>query len=212
MAIPTATFARPAPEDNVRSRKITPDRRRHKRINLTLLGRFLRANKEEFPCKLIDISVGGAAILSPTPVKNNERIIAYFDQIGGLEGNVVRSNDRGFAIQFIATRYKREKLAAQLTYLLNRQELGPHDERRHDRIAPSNGSSTMKLAEGVIVRVQVLDVSVSGASVGTEARPPLGHAVLLGKLRAKVVRHHDQGIGVEFLDTQDIKTVRKNFE
>lgn len=209
--MPTATFARPAAQNDSRSRKITPDRRRHKRVNLTLLGRFMRADKQEFPCKLIDISVGGAAILSPAPVEHNERIIAYFDQIGGLEGNVVRSNDRGFAIQFIATRYKREKLAAQLTYLLNRKELGPHDERRHDRIAPDNGASTLKLAEGVTVRVQVLDVSVSGASVGTEARPPLGHEVLLGKLRAKVVRHHDQGIGVQFLDTQDIKAVRQHF-
>jgi len=211
MAISTATFARPAAGQDAQSRKITPDRRRHKRVNITLLGRFMRANKQEFPCKLIDISVGGAAILSPAQVDDDERIIAYFDQIGGLEGTVVRSNERGFAIQFIATRYKREKLAAQLTYLLNRKELGPHDERRHTRTAPPNGSSTLKLADGVIVRVQVLDVSISGASVGTEARPPLGHEVLLGKLRAKVVRHHDQGIGVQFLDTQELTAVRKHF-
>lgn len=211
MPSPTATFARRTVEPRAPSEKITPDRRRHKRVNLTLLGRFMRNDKQEFPCKLIDISVGGAAIMSPAPVNHGERIIAYFDEIGGLEGRVVRSNEKGFAIELLATQYKREKLAAQLTWLMNRKELAPTDERRHSRLVPSNGSSTMKLAEGVIVRVQVFDVSVSGASVGTEARPPIGHELVLGKLRAKVVRHHDQGIGVQFLDTQDIAAVRKHF-
>ena len=40
------------------------DRRRHRRVDLTLLGRFMRANKEEYPCKLRDISVGGAALIA----------------------------------------------------------------------------------------------------------------------------------------------------
>jgi hypothetical protein len=34
------------------------ERRRHKRFNITLLGRFMRENKQEFPCKLRDISIG----------------------------------------------------------------------------------------------------------------------------------------------------------
>ncbi|HET7154232.1 MAG TPA: PilZ domain-containing protein, partial [Hyphomicrobiaceae bacterium] len=42
--------------------RVAPDRRRHKRIAVELLGRFMRENKQEHPCKLIDISAGGAAI------------------------------------------------------------------------------------------------------------------------------------------------------
>ncbi len=45
------------------------DRRRHKRVSLTLLGRFMRANKQEFPCKLVDISVGGDALRTPVVVE-----------------------------------------------------------------------------------------------------------------------------------------------
>ena len=45
--------------------RIVPDRRRHKRVAVRMLGRFMRANKQEYPCHLQDISVGGAAILAP---------------------------------------------------------------------------------------------------------------------------------------------------
>ena len=53
-----------------------------------------------------------------------ERVVAYFDHIGGIEGVVVRVFDGGFAFSIAATKHKREKLAAQLTWLANRSELG----------------------------------------------------------------------------------------
>lgn len=188
------------------------DRRRHKRVALTLLGRFMRANKQEFPCKLHDVSAGGAAIMAPVEVEEGERIVAYFDQLGGLEGTVTRLFEGGFAIQLIATQHKREKLVAQLTWLINRNELTGEDERKHERISPGNTESMMKLDEGIIIPVRVLDVSISGASIGTEARPPIGQDILLGKLRAVVVRHHTKGIGVRFRDIQNPAALRNHFD
>jgi hypothetical protein len=176
-----------------------------------LLGRFMRANKQEFPCKLHDISVGGAALMSPVAVPEGERVVAYFDHIGGIEGSVVRCFEGGFAIRFCITQHKREKLAAQLTWLINREELSGLNERRHERTSPRNTSSSLKLSEGVVIACQVLDVSISGASVGTEARPAIGSEVKLGKLRAKVVRHHGQGIGLQFLDIQNPMALRRYF-
>lgn len=192
--------------------RIVPDRRRHKRVPLTLLGRFMRPNKQEHPCRLQDISVGGAAILAPVAVEDGERIIAYFDHLGGLEGTVVRSFEGGFGMKLSATIHKREKLAAQLTWLINRGELSSEDERRHERIVPKNGSSFLKIAEGHIMPCRVLDVSISGASIGTEARPPLGQEVTLGRLRAIVVRYHEQGIGVQFVDIQNPNALRRDFD
>ncbi len=191
--------------------QIEPDRRRHKRVSVTLLGRFMRANKQEYPCKLYDISVGGAAMMAPVSVEENERIVAYFDHIGGLEGTVVRNFEGGFAIQFMATQHKREKLAAQLTWLINRDVLLPSDERRHERIVPRNGSSSLKVDDNLMLPCQVLDVSISGASIAIEARPAIGLEVVLGKLRAKVVRHHSQGIAVQFMDIQQPLALRRYF-
>ncbi len=191
--------------------RIEADRRRHKRVSVTLLGRFMRANKQEYPCKLHDISVGGAALMSPIAVPEGERVVAYFDHIGGIEGSVVRSFEGGFAIRFSATQHKREKLAAQLTWLINRDELSGIDERRHERTSPRNATSSLRLAEGLVIACQVLDVSISGASVGTEARPAIGSEVMLGKLRGKVVRHHSQGVGLQFLDIQNPTALRRYF-
>jgi hypothetical protein len=204
------TFARRSPGLLTR---IAADRRRHKRIAVELLGRFMRENKQEHPCKLIDISAGGAALrpMSSTTVAIGERVVAFFDHVGGIEGTVVRDFDGGFAMKLAATQHKREKLAATLTWLANRSELDGADERRHERIVPKSGRQQLQLAEGIMLECQVLDISVSGASIGTPARPVIGTEVMLGKLRARVVRHHTQGFGVQFIDTQNQATLRRQF-
>ena len=195
---------RPADRTGFGSSTNTIDRRRHRRVAITLLGRFMRANKQEYPCKLVDISVGGAAIHASVDVDSGERIIATFDHIGCLEGTVVRTFPGGFGIELQATQYKRDKLAGQIAWLMNRHELGDSAEaRRHERIAIANSKQAMlKLDEGVTIPVDVIDFSMSGASIATTARPPLGHSVQIGKLKGRVIRHHTEGIGVEFVAVQ----------
>ena len=191
--------------------RIVPDRRRHKRVSVAMLGRFMRENKQEYPCRLLDISVGGAAVMSPVTVDLGERVVAYFDHIGGVEGTVVREFEGGFAFKIQATQHKREKLAAQLTWLANRSELGDIDDREHERLTPTNGLSSLQLAEGITLNCRVLDVSISGASIATPARPEIGTEVILGKLRARVVRHHADGFGVRFVDIQNPTALRRYF-
>lgn len=193
--------------------RLAPDRRRYRRYAIALLGRFMRANKQEYPCKLNDISLGGLSLMSPVNVEPDERIVAYFDHLGGIEGTVVRQFEGGFAIRLSATQHKREKLAAQIMWLINRHELQGAEERRHERIAVANAMSLsqLKLAEGLAIQARVIDVSLSGASLATEARPIIGSEVQLGKLRARVVRHHDQGIAVQFVDIQEPEALRRYF-
>jgi hypothetical protein len=192
--------------------RATPDRRRHHRFHVELIGRFMRANKQECPCKLIDISVGGAAILAATAVEPGERIIAYFDHLGGLDGTVVRLINGGFAVKFNQTAHKREKLAGQITWLINRHELASAEDRLHERHQLGDRKAVLKLAEGVAIEVRLLDVSLSGASIGTVARPAVGSEVSIGKVRAKVMRHHENGIGVQFASVQDPESLKRYLE
>ena len=187
------------------------DKRRHKRVAITLLGRFMRANRHEYPCRLNDISVGGAAINSPVAVDESERIIVYFDHIGGLEGSVVRVFEGGFAMQFRTSARKREKLAAQLTWLINRDVLSGITERRHERGSIADQNKTVLLDTGETLDCEVVDVSISGASLRMDMRPPIGSSLMLGRMRGRVMRHHEHGIGVQFVDIQEPEALRRHF-
>ena len=187
------------------------ERRRNKRVRLNLLGRFMRANKQEYPCQLMDISVGGASLLAPCQVEEGEWIVAYIDQIGRVEGRAVRRFDCGFAMAFKATRHKREKLAAQLTWLINRDTLDMPDGRRFERILPQNSTSQLHLPDGRVLSCRVIDVSIGGALIAVRERPPIGTRVQLGKLKASVIRHDDYGVALQFDDIQKPAALRRHF-
>lgn len=187
------------------------DQRQHRRVSIPLLGRFMRANREEYPCKLNDISVGGAAVMAPVAVTEGEPIVAYFDHIGGIEGTVVRTFEGGFAIQFKITSHKREKLASQLTWLLNKDVISGIEQRRHARIPIPGKHARIVLDDGETVDCKLIDVSISGASLGMDMRPSIGSELTLGKLRCRVVRYHERGIGVQFIDIQEPEALRRHF-
>ena len=124
------------------------ERRRHQRVKVRLTGQFMRQDRHEFPCATIDISPGGIAFESEVSGEIGERIIAYLNQIGRVEGTVARHFYGGFAIQMKLPPLKREKLADQLTWLANRQVLGMPEDRRHERIEPRNKGTTLTLPGG----------------------------------------------------------------
>lgn len=207
------TLIEPLPARKLRKsvKRVIPDRRRYKRISTNLLGRFMCSDKKEHPCRVTDISVGGASIEAAHVVAEDEHIVVYFDEIGRLEGPVVRRFESGFAMEIRATQHKREKLAATLTWLANRNILNLDEERRYGRVVPDQQRSVLCLEDGSTYQCEVQDVSVGGASVGIGQRPPIGTPVSLGRLRARVVRHHESGVGLEFVDIQNPKALRRHF-
>lgn len=187
------------------------DLRRHRRVPLELAGRFMRANRDEHVCQLKDISVGGACVLAEVEVDVGERIIAYFDDLGGLEGTVARVMPGGFAFQFRVSERKREKLAAQIMWLLNRPEFPDELGRQHVRAPAKGRRATLRFDDGMLIDVDLIDISASGASIRTPARPAIGEEVNLGKVRAVVRRHHPDGIGVQFYTVLDQAALKANF-
>ena len=47
------------------------------------------------------MSPGGLALLAPGIGNVGDRVIAYFDHIGRVEGRITRIIDNGFAIEFV---------------------------------------------------------------------------------------------------------------
>jgi hypothetical protein len=177
-----------------------PAERRHdQRFKVRLLGRFMRSDRKEFDCESIDASPYGIAFSSHAGVQQGERIVAYLNQIGRVEGRVARIFPGGFAIQMNVPPAKRDKLTTQLTWLANRQLLGLPEDRRHDRIAPRDRYTILTLPNGREYTATLIDISVSGAALNVDCEPPIGARVVVGATPAEVVRHVNCGIAVEFL-------------
>lgn len=186
------------------------NRRRHARVRVTLLGRYMLADRTEFPCQTIDMSPGGAALFAPIKGEIGERVVVYLDDLGRLEGVVVRQLESGFAVKFNVPAVKRDKLADQLTWLANRRELGLPEDRRHDRVTPIEQRYSMCLPDGMRLAVVVLDVSVSGAMIQSEIIPEAGAIVTIGTTKGRVVRRDENQFGIEFLRLLPSETFDEN--
>ena len=183
---------------------LAQERRRHQRVKVNLLGRYMLADRREFPCQVIDMSPGGMALVAPVVGNPGERVIAYVDHLGRLEGKISRLIENGFAMSISATLRKRDKLAAQLTWLANRQILNLPEDRRHGRFIPRNPMARLILPNGVNVTCRVIDLSQSGAAVAIapDLRPVVGTMVTIGKTQGRVVRHIEGGFAIEFTRLQ----------
>ena len=191
-------------------RALNQDRRRHQRVKVNLLGRYMLADRREFPCQVINMSPGGMAMVAPVAGTAGERVIAYVDHLGRLEGQIARVFENGFAMTISATARKRDKLAAQLTWLANRHILGLPEDRRHGRMVPRNPVGRLILPNGVNLTCRIIDVSESGAGISSKERPPIGALVTLGKVQGRVVRHLEDGFAIEFTRLQHPDFLEEN--
>lgn len=183
------------------------ERRRFQRVKVHLLGRYMLPDRREFPCQVVNMSPGGLALLAPGIGNVGDRVIAYLDHIGRVEGKITRIIDNGFAMTLGATPRKRDKLAAQLTWLANRDILNLPEDRRHDRIVPRNPISLLSLEDGSQMSCRIIDMSRSGAAIAAERRPPLDSQVSLGRVQARVVRYLEDGFALEFVHEQPEETL-----
>jgi hypothetical protein len=178
------------------------ERRRFQRVKVHLLGRYMLPDRREFPCQVINMSPGGVAMLAPGIGNVGDRVIAYLDHIGRVEGKITRIIDNGFAMSVSATPRKRDKMAAQLTWLANRDILNLPEDRRHDRIVPRNPMAVVTLEDGARMTCRIIDLSLSGAALSSEHRPPMTSLVMLGRVQARVIRHLEDGFAIEFIHEQ----------
>ena len=181
---------------------LSDERRRFQRVRVNLLGRYMLSDRREYPCQVVNMSPGGMALIAAARGQPGERVIGYVDHLGRLEGVVARQFENGFAMTISATPRKRDKLAAQLTWLANRHILNLPEDRRHGRVTPRNPAGRLILANGINLGCRVIDISQSGAAIATEERPEIGAPVTIGRTPGRVVRHLENGIAVEFTRLQ----------
>ena len=180
---------------------------RFQRVKVSLLGRYMLTDRREFPCQVIEMSPGDTVMIAPLPGIAGERVIAYIDHLGRIEGDITDLIDGGFRMDIVATPRKRDKMAAQLTWLANKDLLNLPEDRRHERVVPDNRHSTVVLDDGRRYNCKIIDISLSGAAIELAVRPAMGTPVTLGRMRARVVRHFGDGVAVEFVSAQEMLNV-----
>ncbi|MEO3385710.1 PilZ domain-containing protein [Mesorhizobium sp. CAU 1741] len=187
------------------------ERRNFQRVRVKIYGRYMLEDRSEYPCQVIDMSPGDVAFRADNFGQLGEKVIAYLDHIGRIEGVVTRRLDGGFAMTIIASERKRDKLAAQLTWLANKHELDLPEDRRHERVSPRNPMTVLALEDGRSYQCRIIDLSLSGAAVELDVKPALGLPVTLGTMRGRVVRHFEDGVAIEFAALQREDTLVKEF-
>lgn len=168
-------------------------------------------DRTEYPCQVVDMSPGNVSFRCERIGMPGEKVIAYIDHIGRIEGIVTRTLQDGFAMTVIASERKKDKLAAQLTWLANKHELDLPEDRRHERVAPRNPTSVLQLTDGRQYQCRIIDLSLSGAAIEIDVKPAIGVQVTLGTMRGQVVRHFEDGVAIEFAVIQRPETLDSEF-
>jgi hypothetical protein len=175
------------------------DKRRHQRVRVAVLGRYMLTDRQEYPCQTVDMSPGGVRLTCAVVGEVGERVVLYLEHIGRIEGTIARHTGDGFAVQLAATPRKRERIASQLTWLVNRELLGLPEGRTHERVVPVRATVILRLDGGREVPARIIDFSMSGAAMTCTATPPLGSVVVVGSTPSRLVRYFDGGFGVQFM-------------
>jgi hypothetical protein len=179
----------------------TPERRAYQRVPVALAGKtFFPATDLEQDCIVTDISLGGVALQFGEPPEAGTELVLYMPGFDRFSGTVVRSDSRDVGMRFNCSAAKRERTAEKIA--LYRNGTLPQDTKmRQSNRAAIPATRRFRRPDGEVVTFEVRDISLTGASLKTSVRPPLGEIVMIGATAGRVTRHFDEGIAVEFVKT-----------
>ena len=178
-----------------------PERRRHQRVPLRLGGRFL-LDGNDYPLVSVNVSCGGGLFKAQTPPPQATKVVCYLDELGRIAGNVIRSSGESFAVVFDATDRKRDKLADQLMWILNKGRYGLQDVRAAKRYAGGKQAQVIR-ANGQKLNCRVLDLSVTGVAFECDGPLPfIGERVHAGRLQGVVVRSQSGEFAIRIVKSE----------
>ncbi|HTP78026.1 MAG TPA: PilZ domain-containing protein [Rhizomicrobium sp.] len=175
------------------------EQRKYERIEVSFSGKlFVPAGSTTVECSIVDLSAGGAGLLCSDPPPLQSFVVLYIDGMGRYEGVAVRYEDGVLGLQFQCGDAKRKRLIEKLNLYVQQGVTSVTQLRAHERV-PQAGELFFIRPNGTQIRCNVLDISLEGMSLATNGRPPINELIQIGKTVGRVVRHHAQGIGVQFV-------------
>ena len=102
---------------SVRMSQEHDERRRMRRVPLALHGHYRVESGADYACETENLSATGILMRGSGGGGVGEWVIAYLDEIGRVEGVIVRSAENRFALEIAATPGMARKLASRLDRL-----------------------------------------------------------------------------------------------
>ena len=179
----------------------TVNRRKYQRSAVSLDGRlFMPAENSDQPCRILDLSAGSARVACKDVPPPSTFVMLYVEGFGRFPAVATRYHDGAIALRFDLSDARREKLTAQIRTYLEAGIAGATAPRRHKRVtAPAAGR--FRRPSGEEAACSIRDLSLKGAFLETECRPPLGEVISVGPYRGGVIRHEPKGIAIQFIAT-----------
>ncbi len=175
------------------------DKRKYERIKLFLPGQlFNPLNEQSAECKVLNLSAGGAAVQCDAKFPAGLTLVLYIENFGRFEGKTIVHESGRLALEFAIGEGKRSRLKEMIRTFAADGVAGVTQMRRHARM-PSLITGSITRANGENISCDVLDISLDGVCLRTSVRPLVGEIVNLGRTRGRVVRHHPDGIAVQYV-------------
>jgi hypothetical protein len=139
------------------------DRRAYRRIKIEQFCRMIYRGRE-FPCEVIDVSEGGAALRTDAAPQHGESLILYFDDMGRVRAQVVRRIEGGCAVSFSATQIKRDRVVQRLDLLVKngRTQSLPHERLLLEILAGGEGIRLTEIRADSILKRTLDDCLAAG--------------------------------------------------
>src|SRR6202012_5094408 len=95
------------------------NRREHERSTVMLDGQlFVPAEESEQPCKIVDLSAGGARVVCEDVPPCTTYVILYVNGFGPFPAVTTRYHDGAIGLRFDMTDHKRARLTTQINAFL----------------------------------------------------------------------------------------------
>jgi PilZ domain len=170
------------------------ERRKAERVPLTLRGRYMLSDGEEFLCQTIDVSAVGIALEGYIVPDLGELIIVYLDELGRVEGRVARRGDGWFAIDARTSQSRIRRIEQKIAALSGKTPamaaVTPTSEKTR--------SAILRTDFGQEFSVQVSDETPTRVKVLTHLKLQPSTRVTLNELRGVVGLSSQDCFLVEF--------------
>ena len=147
----------------------------------------------EHPCETIDVSIAGLALRAYVVADLGERVVAYIDELGRLEGVVARRGNDWFAIDSKITQSRIDRLAQKLAALT-----GDRDLANPSALESQTRPAELRTEFGQDFVVRIRNQTRFSAEVLADFKLLPGAHVTIDHRLAVVVRDTTDGFLVDF--------------